>query len=236
VLVYVHGGGWTNGDPQRQARAMYHALALDGWVVLAIRYPFTPHVTVEQQVDAVRTAVRWARHGLFAGGTRATSVALAGGSAGGHLATMAAFTPRHDDERVDACVGLYAIYDMANRNRTRAHWAKVPTVVMRATVDQAPDRYRELSPIDRIHDATPPVLVVHGTRDTLVPIREGEQFVAAMREAGRPVDHVPVRGAEHAFDAFAAVTGRTVAAVVRDWLNRTARTAGTFDAGDGGGT
>ena len=29
--------------------------------------------------------------------------------------------PGHDDERVDACVGLYAIYDMANRNRTRAH-------------------------------------------------------------------------------------------------------------------
>ena len=113
-------------------------------------------------------------------------MALAGGSAGGHLATLAAFTPGHDDERVDACVGLYAIYDMANRNRTRAHWAKVPNVVIRATVEQAPARYRDLSPIDRIHDATPPMLVIHGTRDTLVPVREGEQFVEAMRDAGAP--------------------------------------------------
>ena len=60
-------------------------------------------------------------------------------------------------------------------------WAKVPNVVIRATVKQAPARYRELSPIDRIHDETPPVLVVHGTRDTLVPVREGEQFVEAMQ-------------------------------------------------------
>ena len=234
VLVYVHGGGWTNGDPQRQARAMYHALALDGWFVLAIRYPFTPHATVEQQVDTVRAAVRWARTGLAAGGVRATAVALAGGSAGGHLATMAALTPRGEDERVDACVGIYAIYDMANRNRTRAHWAKVPGVVMRATVAEAPERYRALSPIDRVHDGSPPLLVVHGTHDTLVPVGEGEQFVAAVRAAGRPVDFVPVRGAQHAFDAFASVTGRTVAGVVRDWLNRTV--AGTDPPGaDRGG-
>jgi acetyl esterase/lipase len=220
VVVYVHGGGWTGGDPQRQAHALYNALALDGWVVLTIRYPFTPHVNVEQQVDAVRAAVRWARDGLRAHNTQATTVVLAGGSAGGHLATLAAFTPTDDDERVDACVGMYAVYDLANRNRTRAHWTKVPEIVMRATVDDAPERYRDLSPLDRIHDATPPMLVVHGTHDTLVPIGEGEQFVDAMRAAGRPVEFVRVDGAQHAFDAFGAITGRTVAAVVRDWLNR----------------
>jgi acetyl esterase/lipase len=93
VFVYVHGGGWTNGDPQRQARDLYHALALAGWVVLAIRYPFTPSVIVEEQVDAVRSAIRWARRGLPEAGTTATAVAVGGGSAGGHLATLAALTP-----------------------------------------------------------------------------------------------------------------------------------------------
>lgn len=221
VMVYVHGGGWTGGDPQRQARDLYHSLALDGWASLGIRYPFTPGVTVEDQIAVVRTAVRWARTGLSDHGVDATTVVLAGGSAGGHLAAMAALTADRDDERVAACVGMYGVYDMANRNRTRAPWAKIRNEVMLASVDEQPERYRAVSPIDRVHDDTPPFLVVHGTHDTLVPAGEGEQFVAVLEAAGRPVDYVPVYGAQHAFDALSGVTSRTVAAAIRDWLGAT---------------
>jgi acetyl esterase/lipase len=223
VFVYVHGGGWTNGDPQRQARDLYHALARAGWVVLAIRYPLAPAVTVEHQIDTVLDAVAWARRGLPRHGVTPSRVALGGGSAGAHLATMAALTPRHDHEQVDACVGIYGIYDMANRNRTRAPWAKIRNEVMLATVEEAPDRYRAVSPLDRVHAGSPPILLVHGTHDTLVPIGEAEQFADALRAADRPVELVSIHGAQHAFDAVGAITSRTSAAVIRDWLARTLR-------------
>jgi acetyl esterase/lipase len=222
VLVYVHGGGWTGGDPQHQARDLYHALALDGWVVLAIRYPFAPAATVEAQIATVHAAVRWARTGLAGYGTAATSVALAGGSAGGHLAAMAALTAPHGDA-VAACVGVYGVYDLANRNRTRAHWGMIASDVVRQTVAEAPQRYRALSPIDNVHDGSPPMLLVHGTRDTLVPVAEARQFASVLREAGRPVDLVEVDGAEHAFDALGAIRSRTTAAVIRDWLGAVVR-------------
>jgi acetyl esterase/lipase len=218
VIVYVHGGGWTGGDPRRQARDLYHTLALDGWATLAIRYPFTPKVSVEAQVEAVRAAIRWARAELAEHGVDATHVAVAGGSAGGHLATMAALTAQGDCERVDAVVGLYGVYDMANRNRLRAPWAKIRNEVMMETVADAPDRYRALSPIDQITARTPPMLLVHGTHDTLVPIGESEQFAALLAAAGRPVELVPVWGAQHAFDAVSSPRSRTVAAVIRTWL------------------
>ena len=221
VVVYVHGGGWTGGDPQRQARDLYHALAIDGWAALGIRYPFTPGVTVEDQIAVVRGAVRWARTELSTHGVMPSTVVLAGGSAGGHLAAMAALTAQDDLERVAACVGLYGVYDMANRNRTRAHWDKIRNEVMLSTYAEQPERYRAVSPIDRVHDDTPPFLIVHGTHDTLVPAGEGQQFVDVLRAAGRPVDYVPVYGAQHAFDALSSVTSRTAAAAIRDWLGVT---------------
>ena len=219
--MYVHGGGWTGGDPQRQARDLYHALALDGWAVLAVRYPFTPHVSVEHQVAAISEAIRWARAELPGHGVRPTHLVVAGGSAGGHLAAMAALTADDRHAEVDACIGLYGVYDMANRNRTRAHWTKTEREVMLASVDDAPDRYRAVSPLDQVHGDAPPMLIVHGTHDTLVPIAEGKQFVDALRAAGRSVDFVPVYGAQHAFDAVSSMTSRTAAAVVRDWLRKT---------------
>lgn len=218
VLVYVHGGGWTGGDPQRQARDLYHALALDGWTTVSVRYPFTPHVDVEHQVETIKAAVTWARTDLAAMGVEPTHVVVAGGSAGGHLAAMAALTAGHDDERVDACVGIYGVYDMANRHGRRAHWTKTRREVMLASVEEAPERYRAVSPLDQIHGGSPPMLIVHGTHDTLVPIGEGEQFVAALRAAGRPVDFVPVYGAQHAFDALSSITSRTSAAAITTWL------------------
>jgi acetyl esterase/lipase len=221
VFVYAHGGGWTSGDPQRQARDRYHALALDGWVVLGVRYPFAPQVTVEHQIETIRQAVRWARHELADLGILASRVVAAGGSAGGHLAAMAALTASDDAERVDACVGIYGVYDMANRNRTRAHWNSIRDQVMLATYAEQPERYRAVSPIDQDVSASPPFLIVHGTHDTLVPIGEGEQFAAVLRAAGRPVDVLPVYGAQHAFDAVSSTASRTTAAAVRTWLART---------------
>ena len=215
VVIYAHGGGWTGGDPQHQARDLYHALALDGWLVAAVRYPLTPFVTVEHQIARIKNAVEWASSTWSP-----SRIVLAGGSAGGHLATIAAMTPTNPGQQVDACVGMYAVYDMANRNRTRAPWTKIRREVMQASVEHAPDRYRAVSPLDQIDQRTPPMLVVHGTHDTLVPIGEAKQFVEALRSGRRPVTFLPVYGAQHAFDAFSSRSSRATAAAIRTWLRR----------------
>lgn len=219
VLVYVHGGGWTGGDPRRQAIDLYHEMARSGWTVVAIRYPFAPDVSVERQIDVVRSAVAWVRTHLPDVVDRETTrVAIAGGSAGALLAAMAALAPRTADQEVDACVGLYGVYDMANRNRTRAYWGTTRDVVMQCRYRDAPERYHAVSPLDHVRADAPPFLIVHGTHDTLVPPREGQQFAEAVIAVGGTADSVEVYGAQHAWDALSSITTRTTTAVIRDWL------------------
>lgn len=232
VFLFVHGGGWTGGDPQRSSRDIYHALALDGWAAVAIRYPFAPHATVADQIEVVRRAVAWVTDADGSHGIRASALVVGGGSAGGLLAATAVLADESTRRAVDALVGLYGVYDIANRYRTHARWLSVERVVMKARYRDAPEAYEAVSPIDHVGDDTPPVLLVHGTHDTLVPFGEARLFERTLRDAGRPVDVIPVHGAQHAYDAISGITSRTAAAAIRTWLTVTVLRTETTPSSD----
>ncbi|HEX5672005.1 MAG TPA: alpha/beta hydrolase [Acidimicrobiia bacterium] len=217
TLIYIHGGSWGGGDPRRQFRTVTHYLAENGWVVVAIRYPLSPRATFPDHLLGVQDAIQWARTAGTTFGVDPDRVAVAGGSAGAHLASLAALTP---GSGISAAVVLYGIYDFFNRNRTRFDWPLIPRNVMKTTPDRSPELYRSASPIDQVHPDAPPFLVVHGTHDSLVPIGESRLFVEAMREVGGRVELVEVHGAQHAFDALGGVRTRALAAVIREFLDR----------------
>jgi acetyl esterase/lipase len=232
-LIYVHGGSWGGGNPRLQFRPVIHYLASRGWVVAAIRYPLSPVATFPEHLVGVKRSVVWAR-GLGLGyGIDPDRVSIAGGSAGAHLASLTALTPgRHQpgferaDTSVRAAVVLYGIYDFVNRNRTRFDWPVIPFRVMKASLIDAPDRYREASPLDQIHRKAPPILVVHGTHDSLVPPAEGIFFATAMEAAGAPTELLEVKWAQHAFDVIAGARSRALAVKVERFLDSSMAAAG----------
>lgn len=224
LFVYVHGGGWTGGGPQKQARRMYHSLARAGWAVAALRYPLAPEATIRDQLLAIERAIGHLAEQADEYGVDSRRVVLSGSSAGGHLAAMAALhsidTPGDHETRVGllACVPMYGIYDMANRNRTRPEWPYVDRDVMKGSYADKPDEFHAVSPLDHVRPDAPPFLVMHGTHDSLVPIAEAEIFVDAMERAGAAVEFVRVRGAQHGFDAVSSNVSRHVAAMVTTWV------------------
>ncbi len=225
LFVYVHGGGWTGGGPQKQARRMYHTLARAGWAVAALRYPLAPEATICDQVLAIKQAIGYLVDRSNDYGVDPHRIVLSGGSAGGHLAALATLTSSKTlggagpDPDVLACVPMYGIYDMANRNRTRPDWPYVDRDVMRGSYVDKPDEFHIVSPLDQVHADAPPFLVIHGTHDSLVPIAEAEMFVKALDEAGADVEFVRVLGAQHGFDALSTNVSRHVAALVTTWAN-----------------
>ena len=225
-LVYVHGGSWGGGDPRRVFRTVVHHFAARGWVVVTIRYPLSPRATFPDHVVGVNRALHWVKtSGAERFGLDPDRVALAGGSAGAHLASLAVLS--HGDHQsgfesadtsVMAAVVLYGIYDFFNRNNTRVDWPLIPNRVMKAAMADAPDLYREASPIDQVRGDAPPFLVIHGTSDSLVPFAEAEFFVQALRNAGAPVEFLPVHRAQHAFDILGGVRTRALAVRIEHFL------------------
>jgi acetyl esterase/lipase len=136
-VIYVHGGAWRLGEKDKGTRWMFCRLASQGHLIMDIDYTLAPASDVPGMVQDVKRAVIWLkRHGAEYG-VDAQRVALVGGSAGGHLALLAAYTPNDpalqpDGSAVDTSLrGVVSFYGPADfidmyegTERTRARIAR----------------------------------------------------------------------------------------------------------------
>jgi len=92
-VIYAHGSGWRVGDKDLGTRTFFQRLAGQGHVVLDIAYTLWPQADIPTMVTEVNQAVLWMKENSAAYGVNPECIVLMGGSAGGHLALLAAYTP-----------------------------------------------------------------------------------------------------------------------------------------------
>ncbi|AFM17033.1 esterase/lipase [Mycolicibacterium chubuense NBB4] len=224
VLLFVPGGAWVFGSRVLQGHALMAHLAERGWVCLSMQYRTSPRHRWPRQIMDVKAAVAWARARADEFGGDNGFVAVAGCSAGGHMAALVGLTPGERqweaeigpsaDTSVDAVVSLYGRYDWQDRStpeRDRFMEFLERVVVKRRQADR-PEVFRAASPVTRLHSAAPPFLVIHGDSDVIIPVAEARRFVQRLREVStQPVGYVELPGAGHGFDLTDSV--RTSASV-----------------------
>ena len=218
ALVYVHGGAWMIGFKTFQGLPMMQHLASLGWVCCSISYRLSPRATFPDQIVDVKRAIAWVRAHADELGCDPGFIVVAGNSAGGHLASLAALTPNDAslqpgfadaDTSVAACLSFYGIYDFSDRF---SHWHNsglqelLERYVMKARRVEAPARFEAASPLAHVGAGAPPFFVVHGDSDSLVPVAEARAFVAALHaRSAEPCIYIEVPGAQHAFEVFPSV-------------------------------
>ena len=227
VLLFVPGGAWVHGSRMLQGYALMSHLAELGWVCLSIDYRVAPHHVWPAHLTDVKTAIAWARANVDRFGGDRDFVAIAGTSAGGHLAALAGLTannpemqaelPEGSDTSVDAVVGIYGRYDWVDRSTPeRERFVNfLERVVVRRRIDKHPEIFRKASPIAWVHADAPPFLVVHGTGDSVIPVAQARAFVDELRAVSEaPVGYIELPGAGHAFDMTdGARTGAAATAI-----------------------
>jgi acetyl esterase/lipase len=220
LVVHVHGGGWRRGSRRRPLPALgenfYAGLAARGIAVAAIDYRLSGEARYPAAVDDVRAAVAWARTALPGYGlpgydpggsgsagphSAAGPVVLWGDSAGGHLALLTALT----GTEVDGVVAWFPVTDLPSLNGADPESREA--LFLGASPAQVPGLALEASPIAHVHPGAPPMLLMHGDSDVMVPPDQSIRFAKALNECGGQATLELVPGASHFWDGASDVPG-----------------------------
>ncbi len=224
ALIYVHGGGWLLGDKREQGLPLCLHMAALGWVCFNVNYRLSPGATWPDHLIDVKAAIAWARQRAGEYGVDPAFIAIAGGSAGGHIAAMAGLTPEREDLQpgfedadtsVQAVVPSYAVLDLTNR--LGAHHPEFLTkmvgpLILKAFPDTEPEKFSAASPRDLVANATQPWLILQGDADTMAPVVEARDFYEQLEASTNELcGYAEFPQAAHAFDIF--YSPRAIAAV-----------------------
>lgn len=212
VLFQIPGGAWTTGNKRGQAHPLMSHLAELGWICVAINYRHSPRNTWPDHIIDVKRALAWVKAHISEYGGDPDFIAITGGSAGGHLSSLAALTPNDPrfqpgfeeaDTRVQAAVPFYGVYDFT-RLQDAMHPMMLP-LLERMVVKQPRtanmQSYLDASPVTHISADAPPFFVLHGRNDSLVPVQQARGFVDQLRQVSKqPVVYAELPFTQHAFD------------------------------------
>ncbi|MEV7043487.1 alpha/beta hydrolase fold domain-containing protein [Amycolatopsis sp. NPDC051061] len=195
TIVYLHGGGWRRGSrltPLPGFEKLTDELAAQGFRVAAADYRLSGEAVFPAPLDDVRAAIEFVRdeRPLFVWGE----------SAGAHLGLLAALTR----SEVDGVVAWFPPTDLLGLRGDVSREA----LLLGANPEAVPELAQEASPLTHAHAGAPPVLLMHGEDDDLVPAAQSVRLAEALRAAGAPVELHLVPGARHRW------TGADPAAVV----------------------
>lgn len=229
VLVQIPGGGWTVNDKRGQAYPLMSRMVALGWICVSINYRRCPRAVWPAQIRDVKRAIAWVREHIADYGGDPDFIAITGGSAGAHLAALAALTAgeaslqpgfEHADTSVQAAAPYYGVYDFTDP--AKMHELMLPFLehfVMQARYVARPEVFESASPISHVRADAPPFFVLHGADDTVVPCVQARTFSAALRAAGAPtVAYAELPNAHHAFDTVCTLRSQMTAMAVADFL------------------
>ncbi|MFJ9782963.1 alpha/beta hydrolase fold domain-containing protein [Amycolatopsis sp. NPDC101161] len=199
TIVYLHGGGWRRGSrltPLPGFDRLAEELVAQGFRVAAADYRLSGEAIFPAPLDDVRAAIEFVRDGkpLFVWGE----------SAGAHLGLLAALT----GSTVDGVVAWFPPADLLGLTGDVTREA----ALLGAPPESVPALARSASPVSFAHAGAPPVLLMHGADDDLVPPTQSVRMAEALRDAGAPVELHLVPGARHRWEGAdpAAVVATSV--------------------------
>jgi acetyl esterase/lipase len=214
TLILFHGGGWVDGQKERNVLFLLPYLAM-GWSAVNVEYRTGHQSPAPAAVEDTRCALRWINYHAREYSLDASKFVLTGTSAGGHLSLITGMLPVNTvfdrqctiqgndrwnvatvpEPKVAAIVNWFGISDVADlldgpktKNYVREWFG---------SMSNAEQLAKQVSPINYVRAGLPPIITIHGENDDVAPYNHSVRLHAALDKAGVPNQLVTIRGRKH---------------------------------------
>ena len=223
AILFVTGGGFINAN-RANGLQLREKLADAGYVVASINYRVAPTATFPQPLEDVKSAIRYLKANADKFGIDARRVGIVGGSAGGYLSAMTGTTSGtktfdkgdnlNFDSTVRCAVDLYGISDPTkigadfpadvqkkhqSAGATEALWVNGSPVFGGKDGGILADKEaaEKANPIHYISKSSAPMLLMHGTADTVVSPSQTDLLYQALQQKGIESERYVIPHAQH---------------------------------------
>ena len=191
LVILIHGGGWANGSKEKfQPFAV--SLAKEGFAVANIGYRLSGEAKFPGAVEDTKASIRWARAHADKYNIDSKKIFGVGGSAGGHLISMAALSDegkyegKGGNNEVSSKIGPTVILgsgvDQYERVKAMPNRRIPNCVVFLGEFAGNEELYKEASPHYHLSKGDPPIFMLDGEKDK--PGERYPAFIKKMNELG----------------------------------------------------
>jgi acetyl esterase/lipase len=216
VIVWVHGGAWRSGSRKEMPLT---GLVDRGYAIASVDYRLSPVARFPAQVHDIKAAIRYLRAKQEELNINASRLAVAGSSAGGHLASLVGVTNGHPElegkvgshrnqsSSVQAIISLYGMSNLTTiLNQSTPHGLRVRVPALRLLLGGLPEDQPRLarlaSPVFHVDAQDPPLLLFHGDHDPQAPIAQSHELEERYRSVRRPCRFFVLPGSRHGGSEF----------------------------------
>ena len=238
VVIWTGGSAWRAENGKNSAGGVALRLVPAGFAVAGVSIRNSQTATFPAQLHDIKAAIRWLRVNARTYNLDPDRIAIMGDSSGGWTTAMAAVTGDVPDldgsvgatgvpSTVRAAVAFYPPTDFLDMDR----WMVQPCAasnfchdaatspesqLIGCAIQSCPDKVRAADPAQYISAGDPPIMILHGGSDPLVPHNQGEQFYMALNKACHEATFISLPTAGHGpWNAFLTSDTTRAAATMR---------------------
>ena len=202
LVINIHGGGWNHGEKESQKG--FKSFFKNGFTVVNVEYRLVDVAPAPAAIQDVKCALMYMVTNAGKYNIDVNKIVLMGGSAGGHLALMAGLSQGIDfledcesseKVKIAAIIDKYGVTDLSEypkgewNNKSVGNWLGVQKNSIKFA--------KSVSPLYYVDNDSPPIFIVHGDSDPIVPYNQSAQLHQKLMVAGVRSKFLTIKGGNH---------------------------------------